>query len=341
MPVLTNATDTDFPTLGVDDNGIYISVAINTNAIYYYSNAIIAIKKPQIYEGTLITHSFPIARFSESMPVAGVVPAINFDSLPTNGYTWFVMSGPPSLGSNCLGGEIWYRKLHWVGTNAFLDTNWWILSEPSPTYRDYYDLVITNVWAPEATSESGSPIRLWPIGSRITTAVVRNGYLWTCQAIGLSGTNGVYIGDDSAAAVDRSGVQWLKIKADFSSGALSYIAHGRIWDPAASDPYWYYFPSMMVNCAGDMVAAFSGSKASTYIGALYTCWSAGARRQSQVRQIRQGSIPYSDWRWGDYSATTLDPTDGITFWTVQEYADSAADPAAPWQTVITRIRLQP
>jgi len=31
-----------------------------------------------------------------------------------------------------------------------------------------------------------------------------------------------------------------------------------------------YFPSLMVNCAGDMVMGFSGSSATNYISAYYT-----------------------------------------------------------------------
>src|SRR5439155_4675176 len=32
-----------------------------------------------------------------------------------------------------------------------------------------------------------------------------------------------------------------------------------------------------------------------------------------------GSAPY---RWGDYSQTVVDPTDNMTFWTFQEYANA-------------------
>ena len=340
VDVLTNTPDSDFPNLGVDDNGIYITVALNTN-FYYAGHAIVAIKKPEIYEGEYIAHRFALAKLTESMPVAAIVPAVNFDHVPTNAYAWFVASGPPSLGSNCLGGEVWYRRLQWVGTNGVLDTNWWTLPEPSPTYRDYYDLVITNVWAPEAASESGSPIRLWPIGSRLTTAVIRDGLLWTCQAVGLNRTNGVYLGDGSPSGIDRSGVQWLKISVDPAAGSLNYVGHGRFWDAAPTNAYWYYFPSLMVNCAGDLVASFSGSNATNYIGAFYGWRSAtGASNSAVPRLIQAGLVGYPYYRWGDYSATTLDPTDQLTFWTVQEYA-CPQENDYHWGTVISRLVLYP
>jgi hypothetical protein len=41
-------------------------------------------------------------------------------------------------------------------------------------------------------------------------------------------------------------------------------------------------------------------------------------------------------RWGDYTDLTVDPTDGCTFWYVNEYFAALAetDPSAPWQTRI-------
>ena len=42
-------------------------------------------------------------------------------------------------------------------------------------------------------------------------------------------------------------------------------------------------------------------------------------------------------RWGDYSATTLDPDDPFTFWTIQEWV-SGTD---IWSTQITELKLEP
>jgi hypothetical protein len=38
---------------------------------------------------------------------------------------------------------------------------------------------------------------------------------------------------------------------------------------------------------------------------------------SYVKDYGQGSV-----RWGDYSATVVDPSDDLTFWTLQEYAET-------------------
>jgi hypothetical protein len=341
------ATSTDFPTLGMDANGLYVSVlqgAGGTNA----GHTVMAIKKPEIYQGTFISRKFEI---TNGPPVWHIQPVVSFDDAPTNGYAWFVAKGPPDLSTNYAGGAICYRRLQWVGTNATMDTNWFILTNTVLNYRDYYDLDGTNVTVfpaagggINAPQTNGTPIDLHLSGSRLAISAIRNGFLWTCQAIGFGGTNGPYVGDHFGTNVDRTGVQWLKFAVDASSGSLSYSAHGRVYDQQESNPL-YYFPSLMVNCAGDMVMGFSGSSATSYIGAYYTSRLATGSTLAASRLIQVGLTNYTTLsRWGDYSATTLDPADDWSFWTVQQYADpSGAGQFGryPWRTVISRIRPDP
>jgi hypothetical protein len=145
--------------------------------------------------------------------------------------------------------------------------------------------------------------------------------------------------------VNRTGVQWLKMRVDATNGSLSYGAHGRVYDPNPNNPLYYYFPSLMVNCAGDMVMGFSGSSATNYISAYYTWRLSNEKTLNWPRLIRAGITNFPSTRWGDYSATTLDPTDDWSFWTVQQYADPAGDyppfPGFPWRTAIARFRPSP
>ncbi len=338
---------TDFPTLGLDGNGLYVSVLQSDGG--NSGHTIMAIKKPEIYQGTFIAQKFEIT----DTPLVWIIqPAINFDPVGTNDFAWFLAKGPPDLGTNYQGGALLYRRLQWSGTNAFLDTNWFTMTTGGTAYRDYYDLDGTNIsflpsfatgMAVFAPQTNGTPINLHPVGSRLSATLIRDGFLWTCQAIGLKGTNGTYVGNQFATTVDRTGAQWLRAKLD-ESGGISYSAHGRVYDRRTSNPSFYFFPSLMVNCAGDMVMGFSGSSATDYIGAYYTWRLCDGTTLTPPRLIRAGLtnyIDFGDGRWGDYSATTLDPTDDWSFWTVQEYADptGAGDVGSyPWKTVIANIK---
>src|SRR5207249_3090803 len=100
-----------------------------------------------------------------------------------------------------------------------------------------------------------------------------------------------------------------------------------------------YFPSLMVNCAGDMVAAFSGSSSNSYVSTFYTWRVSSGAILTQPGLIQAGTSGAPN-RWGDYSATTLDPTDDWSFWTVQEYAGHFGG-FNRWGTVISRIKPNP
>lgn len=254
----------DFPTLGVDANGIYFSVQIKDGS----SNRgfrIRAFKKPDVYGGS----------YSDPPPILGLIapaeldtwaiqPASNFDASPLGGYTWFVAKGP-SNGTE--GGQLLFRRLEWNGALPR-----WVLNEswsPIPgSYRNYYDIP-QGVRTPAPKGNGGS-VDLGQTGSRLMMAVIRTRtgertpYLWTCHHVGLD-TAGGYNGNPNA--VNRSGVQWFKLA--LSTSGLSYSTHDRIYDAAPSTPYWYYFPSLNVNAGGDMLIAFSGSRSGEHIGAFF------------------------------------------------------------------------
>jgi len=170
-------------------------------------------------------------------------------------------------------------------------------------------------------------------------AVIRDGFLYTCHHIGLSGTNGTYVGNEYGTNAGRSAVQWLKLKIETNS--LSYDRHGRVFDPATSNTKYYHFPSIAVNCASDMLVGFSGSSSNTFISAYYAWKPANGTNTEAPVLIHAGVDSFENDRWGDYSASNVDPSDSTTFWTLQEYAEEriGSDPPDPaWGTWMGKIR---
>jgi hypothetical protein len=344
-------TDSDFDTLGMDMNGIYISVVhrggvAQTNAGF----TVVALRKQDVYTG--ITNRFVVLTNHPGLTSWCIQPAVNFDNVAADGYAWFVAKGPPEWGTRSgtnyyFGGAVLYRRLQWSGTNAVWADATWVTNQTS-LQRDYYDfdgaddVTIHNpgIGAPQLGGTGR--IALGDIGSRLLTAVIRNGSLWTCQHVGLSITSGIYVGDQTGATVNRSAVQWIRYTIDPIYGGFSYGSHGRIFDAAASNPFWYHFPSLSVNCAGDTVVGFSGSSAANYVGVYYSWILGGNVSAATPLAIRQGTVYYTTDRWGDYSQTSVDPSDGLSFWTVQEFADSQQPPGyVPWATWITKLSRSP
>src|SRR5207248_2373459 len=90
------------------------------------------------------------------------------------------------------------------------------------------------------------------------------------------------------------------------------------------------YPSIAVNPAGDIVVGFSGANSTTF-GSAYAI--AGHFDGTNVTwgtaiQTQAGSAANTTGRFGDYSATTLDPADPGVFWSTQEFVPSSN----AWQT---------
>ncbi len=352
LSVHQSGLGTDFTTLGLDANGIYVTVLHYDPSVSPGTNAghtVVAIKKPEIYQDVFVTNVLSVDGIVNGDPIWTLQPAVNFDSVATNGCAWFVTKGAPNLGPPYQGGQLYYRRLQWTGnTVGWVEGNWLVVTNTGANYRDYYDLDGTNgiafattgIYAPEAYWQGGTNISLFGAGSRLGMPVLRNGYLWTCHTVGLNGPGGAYSSNDPAGTnVDRSAVQWLKLQVGADGNALTLADHGRVFDGfSAANALWYHFPSLMVNGATNMVMAFSGSGVSNYLSAFYTYRQANGAMPSVPLLLRAGTTAYTFFKWGDYSATTLDPSDDSSFWTVQEYA-APTGKDRPWRTAVGEIKL--
>jgi len=320
FPDLPSEQSVDFPTLGLDGNGIYISVQIREGSAIRHGFRILTFKKPDVYNGNY-TPPAPLVVTNGELDTWCVQPAYNFDTVAAGAYVWLVAKGPNSASQ---GGLIHYRRIQWNGANAQWVGSWFPVNA---AYRNYYDI------PQNSTLSAPQTVALGGTASRLMMATIRNSYLWTCHHVGLDGTDGDYDGPWPSPP-DRSAVQWLRLKVD--EGNLSYNAHGRIFDTVSTNPYWYHFPSVAVNATGDLVAGFSGSRNGEYIGAFVRGRRANGTWMARPALVQAGRMAFAGSSWGDYSGTTIDPSDG-SFWTVQEYADPVV--FSTWGTWIVQVQV--
>lgn len=98
----------------------------------------------------------------------------------------------------------------------------------------------------------------------------------------------------------------------------------------------YFYPSIAVNTSGDVVIGFSGSNTSTFASAYAVVGTSaggvpgGSLTFGSPVQTKAGVDFYDGDRWGDYSATTVDPADPGVFWTHQEYAGARSGSGTNW-----------
>lgn len=242
-----------------------------------------------------------------------------------NGMSIFALEKAPLIATNPSLGDIYaFRELPWEGAIQPVHTygttqGEYFVSRASSTEIRLRLLtgllsnpVLTNICffsvpyhsSPPDAPALGSSVPLDTVGHRLMNAVYRDGYIWTAHCINVNG---------------RAASRWYKL--DVSDVSLD--DYGTIQD---SEMY-YYFPTIVVNDAGDAIMGFTGSSPDQYAAAYYTGRYASdpPGEMSSPILLKEGEASYNlidgygRNRWGDYSLCTLDPEKG-TLWTAQEYA---------------------
>lgn len=172
-------------------------------------------------------------------------------------------------------------------------------------------------------------------------AVWRDGSLYTVGVVG------PISGPDAGIAT----AHWYKIDTS-NLDALTLVDQGDVSGTAlgAGAGVATYQPSISVNGNGDFLVTYSAGGPGLYHGAYYALHAAedapGTMQGPQALHV--GEAPYElrnsfgIVRWGDYSGTSVDPVDGTTFWSYNQYAaQRAPNQAGNWATQIAAIPTPP
>jgi hypothetical protein len=288
--------------------------------------------------GPVFTHELQPVKGQS--PLVDAHPAENHDALGPDDPAWFVVAQGNADGSSRLLGI----TMQWAGPPVF--------SAPFPLGDPKHQAPPRFV---RARSGRNAHVRVFTEGDHPMNVVLRNQRLWLARMVGVRGPG--------ARQPDRVGAQWLEFDV---AGAQPQLAqNGTVFDPARANPnrrrfpQSYLFPSIMVNGQGGAAMGFATTSQNRFLGAAITGRLAadppGTMRPVQV--LKEGEAAYACLSsfdssallkmaviWGDYSYTSLDPTDDTTFWTHQPYAATPTFPQVEcgnWGTWIARLALPP
>ncbi len=305
---------TDYDQLGVDDNGVYVSATIFQSSPATNFGRIAATPK-----ASLIAASPSLGTVTLSANITDMLstpqPATNFDAVAANGRAWFVATSPSSTT------RITYKSLTWSGG--------------VPTFSATSRITVPQIASPIAAPASGSTTPIDTGDERMLQATIRNSSLWTSRDIGVTSTG------SSSGTIDRTACEWFQLNVSTATATLTQS--GRVFDSAATTPRSYFYPSIVVNGQGHAAMGFSGCTANEFVGA-YTCGRLASDANGTMQAntlIKSGDASYTLLdsnminRWGDYSNTTLDPTDDMTIWTIQEYATNISTNI--WGTYVAKL----
>jgi hypothetical protein len=282
----TGATWADFPGLGVDNNNVYVTVNLFDNAAFpiFHNSKIFRVPKSQLF----ILPQVTMLSWTEFINIGfNLQPAHSFGAATTE---YFVTESDTVIGN-----RRFLDLLAITGTPATLVPRGNVEVSPYPNIASLPD-------APQTQIDTGD--------TRILNVVHRNGRIYATHTV----ANG---------ANTKTEVAWYEI---VTSSPPTLAQQGRVSHASR----FYYYPSIAVNVNGDIGLGFSGSSPTEFPGGYYTARlhtdPPGATQP--VGLLKAGEAPYfetgtgNDNRWGDFSATVVDPTDDLTFWTLQEYAQT-------------------
>ena len=205
-------------------------------------------------------------------------------------------------------------------------------STPTPVYLGGYAFALGQPWFDREPFRNFEPQEGEPRNkgiegndARLETVTYRNGSLWTSHTVWLPVT---FDKNGNLNPPTRSAAQWWQINPTNvdNNGFAQVQQFGRVDDPTGQVDY--AFPSMAVNEHNDLLLGYSRFSKNQFASGNYSFHfhkdPPNTMRMDQL--LKAGEDPYfEDFgsgrnRWGDFSATVVDPMNDLDMWTIQEYA---------------------
>ena len=303
------ASFNDYPTLGVDANAIYIGTN-NFDTANYVGTSLSSIPKSSLLAALPTTAG--IATFTQG----------------TSG----TLGGTPQALTNYGTG--------YTGTKIIGNSNTVAFNSLRVTTLNNTGAAGATLGATAAVSiaiDGQATLARQPNGSR-TIDTLDNRFSGTVYQVGnkIYAANAVNTTNQSSSqtAAGNTVVHWLVM--DATTNAI--LQEGTLSD--GTRDLWQ--PSIAANANGDVVIGYNKSgldmnisafaSVGKTVGGVLSFTSHLLLKTSTVNNYNDGFTGTPD-RWGDYSATMIDPTDSNTFWTVQEWASGTTT----WNTQISAV----
>jgi hypothetical protein len=302
----------DYPTLAVDANGVYIgSNKFNTSLTAFVGCDLFVVRKSSVTSGGPIVVT-PFRNLCVSGGAGIYTPwgCTNDDPTAATGLVLGV--------DNAAFGLLKARRVNTPGGTPTLSAE---ISVTVPSTTIAADMPIST-----SSTTTGSvdtlDDRLFYARIFLNRATGER-TVWSAHNIGV-GTSG------TASAGGRSAARWYQLNNLFT-GTLGLVQSGTVFDNAFTNPIFHSIPSVAMNGQGHAFAGFTRGNAanSPGVGGAYRLNGAALGTMNAPTTLVAGANYYAvqgtgvtGQRWGDYSVTTVDPRDGMSIWSFQEYVNA-------------------
>jgi hypothetical protein len=295
----------DYDTLGVDANALYVGLNIFRGNTFQNTTGFV-VNKSNLLNGTLKVTTFANLITSTGHPPQTHGPFTphgvnNDDPAATQGY--FIGVDAATFGTLIV------RRISNPGGTPSISAN---LLITVPATGNPLGGVPT----------LGSSQGLDDLDDRLFCTRMHKGSLWTAHNIQVDATG------TANSSGGRDGSRWYQITN--LTGTPTLAQSGTLFDSAGSNPRNFWIPSCAMSGQGHVAlgSSVAGNNEHAEIAAAgrFATDPAGTL-QSPTTAV---TTPFTynigsqnnRFRWGDFSVTTVDPGDDMTFWTVQEYCNA-------------------
>src|SRR3989442_1579079 len=305
-----NTNFPDYPKLGVWPDGYYLTVNIFANASTFTGAGVAALDRTRMLAGQPATQQL----FRTSSAYGGLLPATLDGSQP-----------PPAGSPNYVVGlgttsslVSWKCHVDWTrrATSTFT-------GPASIAVASYGEACGGGTCIPQSATSQ----RLDSLADRLMYRLAYRNF----------GDHQSLVVNHSISAGSSVGVRWYELR--ITGGSPTVFQQGTY----APDSSYRWMGSIAMDRSGGIGLGFSVSSSSLNPQIHYTgrvaSDPAGQMTQGEGTIINgTGSQTGSNLsRWGDYSAMTIDPSDGCTFWYTSEYIPSNG--AFNWRTRVGTFQL--
>lgn len=305
----------DFPRLGVSKDVFTVATTLFDleNDVNAGLQNIQSFSKDAVVNSDSVQVAYAQYQLTDSQAPLFAQPVVDLSLLTPSGGLLNFAPDVPGLGPLKPVGEA-LIGLGNLGSPARVDIVGGVIQTPvmlTPTTSGSYQATFPSRGV---TPGSPIPINVGPHTDPIFegNVIFKNGFYWGVR-------------DKYSISSDSSVIEWFRINPYDNTMVSGLIADH---NPDASERMHYYYPSIAVNDKGYAFIGFSGSAEDEYVGAYGVAGETvnGVPSFGDVFTVKAGEAPYNRPdrlgrnRWGDYSATVVDPSNDNTFWTFQEYA---------------------
>jgi hypothetical protein len=322
----------DYDTLGIDENALYIGgdLFCGDRMSGITSTSGLVLGKTAVLSGHPLAFDFTLNEVARSCSSPGIFPDGPLDAQGVDNYDPASTVGYFAGRSRCFGGELTFARINNPGGTRANPPTGRLLILASPVAPP----VAVNGAAAEfgvvPVTAQGSTSPLEANDNRLLSAHLRNGHLWTAHNICVDST-GAAPNDGSCPVGARDASRWYDITNLDTSPALNQS--GTVFDPAATNPRFYWMPSVMVSGQGHVAMGTSAAGGTEFAEAATMGRLAGDAPGTMNPAViyQPSTFTYNNpieaghltQRWGDYSYTSLDPNDDMTMWTIQEFTNAS------------------